>query len=305
MKYLIFLLFILVCMSGVASISVTAVFYTKFKKRIICYCGCFLGALLLLVIAFTAKVFIAIIPPDEVMVIRVAEIIYRLFGVLGDTLCIASMPFFFHSLVGIDFTKARKHLYFASLAVAVVGGTLFLVTGNLLICTLLVHPILFSSIGYCFYVVIKNYSVIGDPVIAKSVKVFIYISAPFIPLILLDASSPVLPLFPKGGIYSTLTLPAYFFAINVMGIFFSLQFFDRPAYYENDSLTEYFAETHSITTREKDIIAHLLNGQSNKEIGEALFISHKTVENHLSRIYQKTGVKNRLELVSLVQTNRA
>ncbi len=292
-------------MSGVASISVTAVFYSKFKKRIIYYCGFFLGSLLLLVIAFTMKVFTSMVPGDELLVIKIAEITYRLFGTLGDLLCIASMPYFFHSLVGIDFNKVPKHLYFLTLAVAAVGGATFLVTGNLLVCTLLVHPILFSSIGYCFYVVVKNISVIGDPIIAKSVKIFIYISVPFLPLILLDASSTILPLFPQGGIYSTLTLPIYFFVINVMGIFFSLKFFDRPAYYENDSLTEYFAEVHSITSREKDIISHLLNGESNKAIGEALFISHKTVENHLSRIYQKTGVKNRLELVSLVQTNRA
>lgn len=156
-------------MSGVASILVTAVFYTKFKRRIIFYCGCLLGSILLLVIAFTMKVFIALVPAEEVLVIQSAEIICRLFGMLGDLLCIATIPYFFHSLVGMDFSKVRKYLYFTTLAIAIAGGFSFLVTGNLLIYTFLVHPILFASIGYCFYIIIKNISVIGDSVIVKSV----------------------------------------------------------------------------------------------------------------------------------------
>jgi DNA-binding NarL/FixJ family response regulator len=37
-------------------------------------------------------------------------------------------------------------------------------------------------------------------------------------------------------------------------------------------------------------------GRSNKEVAEALFLSGKTVENNLSRIYAKLGVRSRTEL---------
>ncbi len=39
-----------------------------------------------------------------------------------------------------------------------------------------------------------------------------------------------------------------------------------------------------------------MRGYSNKEIGAELFISLDTVKKHLSSIYQKAGVKSRLQL---------
>jgi ATP/maltotriose-dependent transcriptional regulator MalT len=44
-----------------------------------------------------------------------------------------------------------------------------------------------------------------------------------------------------------------------------------------------------------------MRGFSNKEIGGELFISLETVKKHLSSIYHKLGVKNRLQLSLLIQ----
>ena len=52
-----------------------------------------------------------------------------------------------------------------------------------------------------------------------------------------------------------------------------------------------------ITAREKEIIRSLSDGLSFKEIGEQLFISPRTVENHKNNILQKLGLKNTIELV--------
>jgi DNA-binding CsgD family transcriptional regulator len=40
-------------------------------------------------------------------------------------------------------------------------------------------------------------------------------------------------------------------------------------------------------------------GKSNKEVGAALFLSHKTIEFHLSRIYRKLDIHSRAELIRL------
>lgn len=50
-----------------------------------------------------------------------------------------------------------------------------------------------------------------------------------------------------------------------------------------------------LTKREKEVLDLVSTGQKNKEIAEELHISDKTVESHLSSIYQKLGVKNRTE----------
>jgi DNA-binding CsgD family transcriptional regulator len=51
-----------------------------------------------------------------------------------------------------------------------------------------------------------------------------------------------------------------------------------------------------LSAREREIAQLAVEGLSNHDIAEALFISPKTVENHLYRVYQKAGVKNRVQL---------
>lgn len=52
-----------------------------------------------------------------------------------------------------------------------------------------------------------------------------------------------------------------------------------------------------ITDREKEIIALLAEGLCFKEIGERLFISPRTVENHKNNILSKLELKNTIELL--------
>ena len=51
-----------------------------------------------------------------------------------------------------------------------------------------------------------------------------------------------------------------------------------------------------LTPRELEIISAVIEGASNKEIGEQFGLSTQTVKNHLSSIFDKLGVSSRLEL---------
>ena len=57
----------------------------------------------------------------------------------------------------------------------------------------------------------------------------------------------------------------------------------------------------SLTRRELDILGLMADGLSNQEIADKLFISLQTVKDHTSRIYSKTNVKNRMQLMTLVR----
>lgn len=57
-----------------------------------------------------------------------------------------------------------------------------------------------------------------------------------------------------------------------------------------------------LTERESEIVEYIVMGLSNKEIGEKLFISPNTVKNHIYNIYKKTHVKNKVELINLVNS---
>ena len=53
-----------------------------------------------------------------------------------------------------------------------------------------------------------------------------------------------------------------------------------------------------ISNRENEVIECLSHGLAEKEIGEKLFISPKTVNNHLENIRKKIGVTKNIEIIA-------
>jgi len=62
-----------------------------------------------------------------------------------------------------------------------------------------------------------------------------------------------------------------------------------------------FCRKYEVSPRESEIIREICNGLSNKEISDRLFISLQTVKDHTHRIYIKTNVKSRVQLINLVK----
>ncbi|RSK28631.1 DNA-binding response regulator [Bacillus sp. HMF5848] len=60
---------------------------------------------------------------------------------------------------------------------------------------------------------------------------------------------------------------------------------------------------HILTRRECEVLQMLADGKSNRAIGEALFISEKTVKNHVSNILQKMNVNDRTQAVVVAIKN--
>ncbi|MEZ4732114.1 MAG: helix-turn-helix transcriptional regulator [Caldilineaceae bacterium] len=56
----------------------------------------------------------------------------------------------------------------------------------------------------------------------------------------------------------------------------------------------------ALSPREQEIVQLVAHGQSDREIGVRLGISHWTVGTHLRRIYAKLGVNSRAEMVASV-----
>lgn len=52
-----------------------------------------------------------------------------------------------------------------------------------------------------------------------------------------------------------------------------------------------------LSPREKEVLAYIAKGYTNKEVSEKLYVSIKTVESHRSNIMQKLNIQNRHELV--------
>ena len=65
--------------------------------------------------------------------------------------------------------------------------------------------------------------------------------------------------------------------------------------------------TSILTSREKEVFELLITNKTTKEIAEELFISEKTVRNHISNVMQKLQAKGRapavVELIRLGELN--
>lgn len=62
-----------------------------------------------------------------------------------------------------------------------------------------------------------------------------------------------------------------------------------------------FLQQYEFTPREKELIILLLEGKSNQEISDSLFISLQTTKNYVSKIYRKAGLNSRVQFVNFIQ----
>ena len=60
---------------------------------------------------------------------------------------------------------------------------------------------------------------------------------------------------------------------------------------------------HSLTEREREVMALAADGLTNKEIARRLGISHRTVEIHKARIMHKTGAETLLDLARIAEAS--
>ncbi len=72
----------------------------------------------------------------------------------------------------------------------------------------------------------------------------------------------------------------------------------RPGVVRVDISTD-AQDEEAITGREREVLALIAGGATDKQIADALYISIRTVRSHLDRIHEKTGLRRRADLTRL------
>lgn len=98
---------------------------------------------------------------------------------------------------------------------------------------------------------------------------------------------------------AALTLIAPAISGALFGAALRAGFYDTPV-----PATLALLRQNGLSPREEEITGLILRGLSNKEIGQKLFISEKTVKTHINSILQKTGARNRVALISSLIARR-
>lgn len=60
---------------------------------------------------------------------------------------------------------------------------------------------------------------------------------------------------------------------------------------------------YGLSDREREVVERVMRGASTKEISASLYISEATVQEHLSNVFEKTGVRNRQALIKRLYLN--
>lgn len=94
-------------------------------------------------------------------------------------------------------------------------------------------------------------------------------------------------------------LYTFYFLWSVLLIWFSWRYILSDGLDKLFYVQESFVKRFDITKREEEIIELVVQGYKNSKIGEMLFISEKTVTNHIYNIYKKLGINSRFELICL------
>ncbi len=105
------------------------------------------------------------------------------------------------------------------------------------------------------------------------------------------------------GVWRHIIIFTFYLSVFLPAVYlFSRQkdFKTIPKIQSRDKLQDIFRD-YKFTTREKELAFLLMEGKSNKEISEELFVSLQTVKNYISRIYKKIGLKNRVQFVNFIR----
>ena len=117
-----------------------------------------------------------------------------------------------------------------------------------------------------------------------------------------DAAGTALFLSVDGNTSVLVVIAATLFILTVFLFFHLFQAIytpiPEPKQTEADHF-EAFALRFQCSPRERDVLRLLLKGLSNSEIAAELFVSESTVKFHVHNLLQKTGCKNRIELLAL------
>jgi len=109
----------------------------------------------------------------------------------------------------------------------------------------------------------------------------------------------------NAGTLHTNSFLFFFLLWNIVSIAIAARGFFTPESASGplivEGMLERFASRYMLTPREREIASHLAQGSAYSDISGKLFISGKTVRNHITNLYMKTGAKNRLALIHLIR----
>jgi len=294
---MVFILQTLACFSGFFGLGGCFFIFMQHRTRILRIMLMFLLSLVFLSIGFWMATLSSLAPALNT---RIMEGMIWVISVSGLLLNVAVLPVFVSAILSLPIRGIFQVLLRMWTALILVMGLLYPFVPDPTLVLLIMNIQLITTIAGSLIVMTIHRPSLPDTDFRKSITAFLVSSGIFLVLLIIDIFLKRLP-FRFLDMFDNTSLPLYFIALNTGSLFFAGKFLNRGPLLVKGELTPECLTAFQITPREKEIIEQLLGGKTNQELADALFISVKTVENHLYNIYQKMKVKNRIQLVQTLQ----
>ena len=296
----IYLLFCIISLfAGVSSISISCFIYNGNKKKA-----------LKLFIAFNLSFFaiqnslaLALYSNYVVQASPFIPFLYKFLDFLGTSFSSLFGVFFINYLFGLEITNQKKKIFLSIFAFQFISIAIYYLFETHYIFKFIIRTSIFAIIAYELYVGLKNYKQVVNKDLKQAIKSFILITILFLPFIILESYKPYIQLIKNIELLKITALPSYFFTLNIFNLIFVLKYFNTPVFIINNKLTDYFKQKYDVTEKQSEIIELILEGTTYKQIAKKLFISPKTVDNHIQNIYKKLNVNSKMQLSNFVRSN--
>jgi DNA-binding CsgD family transcriptional regulator len=106
----------------------------------------------------------------------------------------------------------------------------------------------------------------------------------------------------KGTELRYVVLPAFYAYLNIFLLHSHVTLWSRQIT-EHATAVVPTVETlkrYGVSSRETEVLSHLSRGRTYGEIADVLCVSMATIKTHLSHLYEKTGTRNKVELINLL-----
>ena len=312
MKHFIFFFHILSFLVGFTGIILSVLTYVKYRISIIKSYTIFIIALTIIVLgqAITSYNMINIVQSSSL------NTILNISSYVGVGFIIYFLPLFAYEFVKKKWTSRKKVFFQVAMLLPIFSLIIYYITPYKNLMNILSSSILFLVIFYALVFMCLNYKDIKTKYKKRVLKIFLTITILFFPYMYLDARSEQIPILSKLFPYGLLSLPIFYMLWNLLSMYFAVKYF-KDAIDESHDLnsqkdivevqnkqTEFF-EKFNITNREKEIILLLIKGDSYNQLAEELSISLTTVKTHVHNIYRKADVKNKIQLINLINGSEA
>lgn len=285
--------------AGVSSISISCFIYNSNKKKSLK----FFIALNLSFFTIQNAITLGLYSKYVLQVNSFIPFLYKFLDFVGTSFSSLLGLFFINYLFGIDITNFKKKIFISIFAFQFIGLAIYYLFDTHYIFKFIIRASIIAVILYELFVGLKNYKQVVHKDLKQAIKSFILITIIFLPFIILDSYKSYIELVKNIELLKIAALPSYFLIINIFNLIFVLKYFNTPSFIADNKLTDYFKQEYDITEKQSEIIELIIEGVTYKQIAERLFISPKTVDNHIQNIYKKLNVNSKMQLSNFVRSN--